>query len=263
MNNTKNQSVNRVSEEEFLTETATSLEGKSGLSSRSKRRHAAQAHSEIPEHGYFTGNQQKHDFQATRFELKKSRKNQRIGFFSKLFLSSLVVYIGIAIVLYFVRLNTYDYFYKNPKWANLAASILIQPSIDLFVNRKTTYFFDWQEIDRSIINSSVAPLTLRSRNLQLGSYRTQISSENLQVSLGYTQEAAIISPTDYDGYWSLIFCAKSEEICKKNDIFHKQEIKIILNGEVELWGVSQDGEFVRLKLVRYININQNRDLLFI
>ncbi len=263
MNNTKNQSVNQVAEEEFLTETSTPLEGKPDSFSQSKPQSTAQVHPESSEYEYFTKNQQKNDFQTTRLEVKKTGKNRGPGLLSRLFLSLLIVYIGIAVVLCFVRLNTYNYFYENSKWANLTASILIQPTVDLFANRKTTYFFDWYEIDRSAIDSSITPLTLRSRNPQLGNYRTQISSENLQASLGYISEAAIVSPVNYDGYWSLVFCARSEEICKRNDIFHKQQIKIILNGEVDFWGVSQNGEFVKLSLVGYISINQRKDLLFI
>jgi len=175
----------------------------------------------------------------------------------------LLVYIAISLVFHEFRIRQYNYYYFQPDWLKLAASIFFQPVVDLWFNRKTTYFFDWQTITTTDLNQSALPLTLRSTRPKLGSYNYALNLANLQAILNSDQEAAIIAPVEYDGYWSLVFCSRTEEVCQKNNLFHKGSVKILLNGEVEFWGVSPEGKSLRLKVVEYTTVGSHKDILFI
>jgi hypothetical protein len=175
----------------------------------------------------------------------------------------LLVYIAISLVFHEFRIRQYNYYYHQPNWLKLAASIFFQPVVDLWFNRKTTYFFDWQKIRPTEFDNSVLPLTLRSTKPRLGDYRYSVSTNNLQSSLGFNQEAVIIAPMDYDSYWSLVFCVHQEEICQKNNLFHKGPIKILLDGELDVWGITQEGKVIRLKVVEYVSVAEYKEVLFI
>ncbi len=174
-----------------------------------------------------------------------------------------LIYVTISLILYEFRINQYNYYYHQPNWLKLAASILLQPVVDLWFNRKTTYFFDWQRITPNDFDNSVLPLTLRSTKPKLGNYHYSLSLNNLQHSLGFNQEAVIIAPLDYDSYWSLIFCTHQEGICQKTNLFHKGSVKILLDGEIDVWGITQEGKVIRLKVVEYSLVSHYKEILLI
>jgi len=182
---------------------------------------------------------------------------------AKLGLIVLLVYITIGLILHEFRINQYNYYYHQPNWLKLAASILLQPVVDLWFNRKTTYFFDWQTVAYTDLDQSVLPLTLRSTAPKFSSYNHALSLTNLQTTLSFSQESAIIAPVDNEDYWSLVFCSRIEEVCQRNNLFHKGPIKILLDGEVDFWGISPEGKNLRLKVLEYTSVNNRKEILFI
>jgi hypothetical protein len=44
---------------------------------------------------------------------------------------------------------------------------------------------------------------------------------------------------------------------------HEGSIKIIVDGNVKVWGKSEDETMIHLQLVEQINVNDKRDILFI
>lgn len=191
----------------------------------------------------------------------KKIKKPRIVF--KIILAIIVVYLGIALVLHFVRINRYDYSYRADRWLELTATILVQPVVDVTIDRKSTYFYDWRDYPKEQIDGSVLPLTLRSRDSQLADYKQTFSSQNLQRDLGYVTEAAIVKPRNYEGEWSLVFCSIQDEVCQQSSLLHSGSVKVLVDGHSEMWAMDSDNKFIQLELVDYLNRNEQKDILFI
>lgn len=174
-----------------------------------------------------------------------------------------VVYVGIAMVWHFIRLEKYDYTYRQDQWVQLGTAVLIQPITDLFLFRKTSYYFDWQKIDPQDIDRSVLPLVLRSTQDKLANYNQTLSSRNLQRDLGYVRQAAVVKPKNYDGKWSLVFCSIDDAVCQQSNLLHSGRVKVLLDGNLEMWGIDQNGKFIQLQLLRYVPVWAELEVLFI
>jgi hypothetical protein len=191
------------------------------------------------------------------------KKIQKPRLILKIFLALLVVYIGMTLVLHLFRVRQYDYTYRQEHWSQWTAGLLAQPIVDLAIDRKVSYGFDWRELDSERIDKSVLPLTLRSKEEQLADYSQDWDSRNLQRDLGYVREAAIIRPKNYSGKWSLVYCTSQRQVCEQSNLLHAGEVKVLLDGQTEMWGLNEDGQYIQLELVRYLDRNQAKDVLFV
>lgn len=86
---------------------------------------------------------------------------------------------------------------------------------------------------------------------------------NGQQYLGWAQEAAVIKPVNYDKKWSLVFKDQYFGVCQESILLHEGSIKILVDGNITIWGKSEDETIIRLQLVELVNVNDKRNILFI
>jgi hypothetical protein len=173
----------------------------------------------------------------------------------------LAIYLSVAYGFFAFTKVTYTYRNQNTVDENL--TIIMQPFMEVFADSKVSHWYDWQPISKSQINPDTTALTLKSKANQYGEYDNVLSYKNLVRSLGGVKEAAIIEPTDYSGFWSLVFCNKMDDICSKGNIMQSGKVKILLDGENSLWGLDSNGNFIELKLDKLTDRTQDKDVLFI
>jgi hypothetical protein len=178
----------------------------------------------------------------------------------KLFLCITTLYIGVGYGFYVFTKPKYDY--NSPKFIMQQGNIVAQPFMETFENGKVTQFYNWENINKSDIGSKVEPLSIRSKAEQYREYGKP-SYKNFLGSLGVIKEAALITPQNYDGKWSLVYCNAKDNFCQKNNINYTRTVKILVDGELELWGVDQSGNYLKLKLEKYIERKEYPDVLFI
>ena len=189
-------------------------------------------------------------------------------FYTRLFLSIATVYIGVAIG--FAALMPYNYQRRRQNFLLTAATVLLQPAMELVGNGKVTHFYDYKTIDKSTISTNILPLKLIPSKPQIRKLDNSINSifSNAFAHTVLIQEAAIITPINYSGKWSLVFCqnmsaGSSEEECQTSKIKHTGQVKILVDGSGSIWGFTEDEKWIELKLVEYLDKNQRQDILFI
>lgn len=178
----------------------------------------------------------------------------------KLVVCLVTLYICIGYGFYGVSRPKYDY--VSPNFIKQQGNIIAQPFMEVFENGKVTQFYNWENIDKSEIEKRTEPLSIRSKSEQYREYG-KTSYKNLFGDLGMIQEAALISPQNYSGKWSLVYCSTRTNFCQKNNLKYTGTVKILVDGEVELWGISSNENYIQLKLDKYINRKEYPVVLFI
>lgn len=178
----------------------------------------------------------------------------------KLVVCLIALYIGIGYGFYGVSGSKYDYVSAN--FIKQQGNIIAQPFMEVFENGKVTQFYNWENIEKSDIERKIEPLNIRSKAEQYGEYGKP-SYKNLFGGLGMVQEAALISPQNYSGTWSLVYCNTKTNFCQKNNLKYSGTVKILVDGDWELWGVNSSGNYIQLKLGMYINRKEYPSVLFI
>lgn len=178
----------------------------------------------------------------------------------KLVVCLIALYICIGYSFHVVSKPKYNY--NSSNFLKQQGNIIAQPFMEVFENGKVTQFYNWENIEKSEIESKIEPLIIRSKAEQYREYGKP-SYKNFFGSLGMVQEAALISPQNYGGTWSLVYCNTKTNFCQKNNISYTGTVKILVDGDGELWGINQNGNYIQLKLGMYINRKEYPDVLFI
>ena len=172
----------------------------------------------------------------------------------------IVVYIAISYLL--AGFGGRDFSYRINKPLETHASILLQPIMDLFADSKVSHFYDYSKIEKNKIPQNISPLNIRSdsntRKLQ-----EKLFWSNTRASLGGIDTAVIVEPADFSGKWSLVYCIENSDFCEQSNILAKGKVKLISDGDQQVWGRDEKGNFLQLKLVKYIKRSSNPEILHI
>jgi hypothetical protein len=200
---------------------------------------------------------------STQSKPKTKLINGKLYF--RIILSIITVYLGIA--LGFASLSPYQYQRRSQNFLLTGATVLLQPFMELFANGKVTHFYDYKTLPLQELPVITATKVLPSEKM-VRNFNNDFSSivVNIAADLGLVKEAAIIQPIDYSGNWSLAFCIDNENsatFCQVSKIKHRGQVKILVDGSSSIWGLAEDGKWIQLELVKYIDRSERRDILFI
>jgi hypothetical protein len=108
-------------------------------------------------------------------------------------------------------------------------------------------------------------LSIQSETEQVRNLSLEGTLNNTLASLGSVQTSAVVKPSDgnFGNWWRLAFRDKNSGLCQIGDLQVKGEVKILIDGNQEIFGVDESGKWFELDLVDYIPRNQRRDLLLI
>lgn len=171
-----------------------------------------------------------------------------------------IVYVLIAYFFYFVYPPQYSY--RKPDFNQSQATILMQPVMEVFGYQKVSHWYDWKDISQNDIPKNIQPVSI----LASDNYRKldeKNSVRNAFASFGRVKEAAIIEPVNYSGKWSLIFCTQEKSLCQESNILAKGRIKILVDGNGELWGKSQENEIIQLRIIGYTTRDRYKSVVHI
>jgi hypothetical protein len=200
---------------------------------------------------------------STQVKPKAKLINGKLYF--RIGLSILTVYVGIAIG--FAALTPYQYQRRYQNFLLTSTTVLLQPIMELFANGKVTHFYDYKALPLQDV-PVIAPAKIIPSKPMIRNFNNDLQSHfiNLFADLGLVQEAAIIAPIDYSGSWSLAFCQDKENsttVCQVSRIKHRGQVKILVDGNSIIWGLDENGKWVQLQVVKYINRKDRQDILFI
>ena len=187
-------------------------------------------------------------------------------FAGKFFLSLFTLYVGVAIG--FASLSPYDYTRVNQNFLLSGVTVLIQPTMEVFANGKVTHFYDYKSLPLNEIPTITAADIISSKP-QFRDFGENAGSNltNILASLGAVSEAAIIEPVNYTGNWSLGFCQiilnQAKPVCQISKIKYSGQVKILVDGTSYIWGQTENGDWIELKVVNYINRWERRHILFV
>ena len=182
------------------------------------------------------------------------------SFILKTLMVFVVVYICVGYLL--AGLSTRDFSYRKNKPLELHASILMQPVMDLFAYSKVSNWYDFSKIDSNKIPENIVGLNIQGDS-NIRKLQEKLVWTNTNASLGGIKTAVIVEPSDFSGKWSLVFCIKNQDFCEESNILAKGKIKLISDGEQQIWGKTEKGDFIQLRLVKYIQRDQFMDILHI
>jgi len=183
-----------------------------------------------------------------------------ISLFLKGVVVLLVVYIATSYLL--AGFSSREFSYRINKPLELHASILLQPIMDIFAYSKVSHFYDYSEIEKDKIPQNILPLSIRTDS-NFRKPQQKFSWSNTRASLGGVTTAVIVEPADYSGKWSLVYCLKDGDFCEQSNIFSKGKVKLIADGDGELWGKDEGSNFIQLKLIKYTDRSNNMEILHI
>lgn len=172
----------------------------------------------------------------------------------------LVIYIATSYLL--AAFNNREYSYRINKPLELHASILMQPVMDLFGYSKVSHFYDYSKIEKDKIPENILPLNIRSET-NIRKPEQKIGWSNTKASLGGVTTAVIVEPADYSSKWSLVYCLKDSDFCEQSNILSSGKVKLMADGDSQIWGRDDKGNFIQLRLVRYIDRASNPEILHI
>lgn len=178
----------------------------------------------------------------------------------KILVIFLVVYISISYISAVV--GGKDFSYRVNKPLQTHSSILIQPVMDLIGNSKVSYWYDYSKIEKKQIPENISSLNIRSdsntRNLQ-----EKMFWRNTKASINGVNTAVIVEPADYTGKWSLVYCIIDKDFCEQSNILATGKVKLISDGQQQIWGKDEQGNFLQLKLIKYSQRSDNPEILHI
>lgn len=152
---------------------------------------------------------------------------------------------------------------RTPSFWTEQSSILLRPLSMLFATNKQSYWYDWKVVNKASVEGVEGAIT-RSKSPVYTIYNTDITLRGLIAHFGKVQEAAIVSPKQPVQSWNLIFCSTEDNVCKESNLVHQDaKIKVLIDGELKLWGRDQNGDVIPLKVETYTTRNEYPEILFI
>jgi hypothetical protein len=187
-------------------------------------------------------------------------------FLTRFIISLITLYLGIAIG--FATLSPYNYTRRNQNFLLSGATVLLQPAMEVLADGKVTHFYDYKSLTLTEVpNLDLARVISSKEQFRDFSGSFQSHFINALASIGAVSEAAIIEPVNFTGQWSLAYCQtvpnSSVPVCQISKIKHSGQVKILVDGGSLIWGQTESGEWIQLRLVEYINRSERRDLLLI
>lgn len=173
-----------------------------------------------------------------------------LSLFLKVIVVIFVVYFAICYAL--AGLDNKDFSYTTSNPIQIHTTILLQPIMDIFGYSKISHWYNYSQIDKAKIPQNILPLNI-SGDSNVRKLDQQLFWSNTAVSLGKVDQAVIIEPANFSGKWSLVFCIKDSDFCQESNIVTKGAVKLIADGQQQAWGKDEQGNFIQLKLDRYIN----------
>jgi hypothetical protein len=154
-------------------------------------------------------------------------------------------YLLVVIIWHLFIPDTYTYRSYNFINHNVLTS-LMKPVMGIFGYRKVTHWYDWEGISSDkVLNTE--PLIIEN-DTNIRHFEARYALVNAWASLGGVQTTAIIKPKDYTGTWSLIYCQNNQ--CKANTLSYEGEVKILVDGQMELYALTERGEVRDVGLVK-------------
>jgi hypothetical protein len=194
----------------------------------------------------------------------RRRSSKRIWW--RITLAFLAVYLGIAISLGIFNQRTYKYSRQN--FLYQTTTILLQPLMEVVGQGKTGHQYNWQPFRSDKIPNQIQTVKVYAKRPNSTRFEPGWLS-GLREALDWRMEAVILAPADkkMDKPWSLIFCQNDEfnqiKKCFRNDIMHQGQIKMLIIGSGEIWGMDTDGQIFDLRVINYVPRTERTDLLFV
>jgi len=193
-------------------------------------------------------------------------KNSILSFFGKLVLVYFIIYIGFSFGYGFF--GPREFSYRNSNAVHQTASMLTQPITEVAANGYMNRWYNWNLVSRDSLQTSMNSNSSASSDIRFTSiqpieqgnidFSKDISFANVSVIFSDKTPAAVIQPKEYSGKWSLIFC--QYDICKESNLLVKNEVKILLTGNMEILGRTEDGRLVQLEVFDFIHRSDRMDL---
>jgi len=181
----------------------------------------------------------------------------------KIFGGFIAVYLIFVIILYFSYSSKYSY--KSGSVLIQATTYMLQPFMQLFGNSKVTHFWHWEKYAPAY---DYALFGIKRDNPAKRIFKAEFDLwaflVNAQADLGGVKEAIVVKPKNYTGKWRLVYCVTQEKLfCEVGILNHSGEVKILNDGVGYTWGLDENNQPLKLELVRQIEINQEKNILFI
>ena len=176
------------------------------------------------------------------------------------------LYVGIAIG--FASLIPYKYSRNHQNFLLTSTTVLLQPAMEIFADGKVTHFYDYKELPASEIpNIQGADVIPNSPQIRVFNNDYKSLLINAAADIGLTRSAAIIEPVNSQGNWSLAFCqttkGTTELNCQVSKIKYSGQVKILVDVQSRIWGITENNNWIQLKIVEYIDRSERKDILFI
>ena len=159
-----------------------------------------------------------------------------------------------------------QYLYRENQRFEKEIDILLRPLMSFFEN-KDSHWWDWSEFE--VTQKNLPWLTLEKDKQAIRKFRKYplLGQYNfsglidLYKTLKILRKVAVLIPDNYKGLWSLIIKRKKETIIC--NFKHKGSVKSLLDGEASYLGMNENGEYIKLKLVKICDRKLHQELLFI
>lgn len=199
--------------------------------------------------------------QSINTSLDKPKRKFRLGFVTKIFVAYLTIYIGVCVG--YAAFNPAKYEYRDFNWLEYTGTVLMQPTMDIFGDGKVSHWYDWNSIGSEKINQTVEAATIYGKNSPQRDYEKNLTLNNMVATLNKIDEAAIVEPKNHSGEWSLVFCTEDKKICKESNILVTGKVKILVDGNVYLWGLDEKGDTIPVIVKEYIDRSNEEELILI
>lgn len=158
------------------------------------------------------------------------------------------------------------YLYRKYKPFEKSTDTILRPLMVLFEG-KDSHWWDWSEFE--VTQKNLPWLTLEKDKQAIRKFRKYplLGQYNfsglidLYKTLKVLRKVAVLNPESHKGLWSLIIKRKKETIIC--NFKHKGAVKSLLDGEASYIGVTENGEYIKLKLVKICDRKLHQELLFI
>lgn len=142
---------------------------------------------------------------------------------------------------------------------------------------KDTHWWDWEQIPKSQIPIHIKKLSVVSNLPQQRTYKISKFSgkynfeglRDLYKTLLILQTVVVLEPQNYKGYWSLVVSGNSFQdknqfnIYNKVNLLFKGKVKTLLDGKKLFLGVTQEGEYIPVKLVEVTSRKNHKNMVFV
>jgi hypothetical protein len=179
----------------------------------------------------------------------------------KLFLAYFAVYLGFTYGYHLLAPEPVKY--REYSFVEENATILLRPIMELFFHGKIGHFYNWDHIKSEEINSNYLPVKVRSSQNDSIDFEHSLSLYGTYLNLFGIQEAVMLEPKYYEETWSIVICSEQEDKCYKSNVLHQGPVKLLIYDDMKVWGLTENGRFIEIKVLGYIDRNKYRSLVFI